>query len=155
MNFKPDPLKHAQGVIFSRNTLKLVTLPCFLTKIQTNSVNYRKPYHKSLLQLLLCHIQRKLQCFFSSKTGKFPIPHSISNNRSHLWYFQRQAFQCLIFISCYLFCFYSFLLIVPLLPQYYINCRCSLYVYFLKSIPQKFVFVNFTKTNIFHFFSFQ
>ena len=91
---------------------------------------------ESLFQSLLCHIRPKLQCFFSSKIGKFPIQHSISYNTSHLWYFQWKAFQCLVFISCYIFCFHDFLLIVPilllLLLQYYINCRWFICLLFKK-----------------------
>ena len=82
---------------------------------------------ESLFQSLLCHIQPKLPCFFSSKIWKFPIQPNISYNTSHLWYFQWKAFQCLDFISCYIFCFHNFLLIAPilllLLLQYYINWR--------------------------------
>ena len=41
MSFNFEPLKQEQEVIFSRNTLKLVTQCYFLTTIQSEKVHYK------------------------------------------------------------------------------------------------------------------
>ena len=159
MSFNPGPLKQVQWVIFSGNTLKLVALYCFLTTLQTNAVNYRKTYHRN---------------------HYFNHYYVIFNQSYHASFLQKfESFQCntalvttraicdnsneTLFNASFLFHVIFFVFIISYwLCQYFYFCFCNiisieggLYAYFLKSIPQQVVFANFTKINIFHFFSFQ
>ena len=159
MSFNPGPLKQAQWVIFSGNTLKLVALYCFLTKLQTNAVNYRKTYHRNhYFNHYYVIFNQSYHASFLQKFESFQYNPALVTTRAICDTFNEKLFNVSILFHVIFFVF----IISYWLCQYFYFCFCNiilieggLYAYFLKSIPQQVVFANFTKINIFHFFSFQ
>ena len=159
MSFNPGPLKQAQWVIFSGYTQKLVALYCFLTTLQTNAVNYRKPYHRNhYFNHYYVIFDQSYNASFLQKLESFQYNTALAITRAICDTSNEKLFNVSFLFPVTFFVF----MISYWLCQYFYFCFCNiilieggLYAYFLKSIPQQVVFANFTKINIFHFFSFQ
>ena len=171
MSFNPGPLKQAQWVIFSGNTLKPVALYCYLTTLQTNTVNYRRTYHRNhYFNHYYVIFNQSYHASFLQKFESFQCntalvtTRAICDNSNETLFNASFLFHVIFFVfiisywlcQYFYFCFCNIILIEGgLYVCNIILIEGGLYAYFLKSIPQQVVFVNFTKTNIFHFFSFQ
>ena len=171
MSFNPCPLKQAQWVLISGKTLKLVGLYCFSTTLQTNTGNHKKPYHRNhYFNHYYVIFDKSYHASFLQKLESFHYNTALAITQAICDTFYEKLFNVSILFHVIFFVF----IISYWLRQYFYFCFCNiiliegglyvcniilieggLYAYFLKSIPQQVVFVNFTKTNIFHFFSFQ
>ena len=159
MSFNPSPLKQAQWVIFSGKTLKLVALYCFSTALQTNAGNYKKPHHRNhYFNQYYVIFDQSYHASFLQKLESFQYNTALAITQAICDTFNEKLFNVSIKFHIIFFVF----IISYWLCQYFYFCFCNiiligggLYAYFLKSIPQQVVFANFTKINIFHFFSFQ
>ena len=159
MSFNPSPLKQAQWVIFSGKTLKLVALYCFSTALQTNAGNYKKPHHRNhYFNQYYVIFDQSYHASFLQKLESFQYNTALAITRAICDTSNEKLFNVSFLFPVTFFVF----MISYWLCQYFYFYFCNiilivggLYVYFLKSISQQVAIVNFTKINIFHFFSLQ